>query len=38
MRPLPREQEIVIAWLYGFVTGAILMMALFGIGMILHTF
>jgi hypothetical protein len=33
---LPREQEIVIAWLYGFVTGSIMMLVLFGLGMIIH--
>jgi hypothetical protein len=33
---LPKEQEIVLAWLYGFVTGNIMMMILFGLGYIFN--
>jgi len=33
---IPKEQEVVIAWLYGFVTGSIMMLVLFGLSYILN--
>jgi hypothetical protein len=36
MMRMPKEQEIIMAWLYGFITGSIMMLALFVLGLIIN--